>query len=478
MMERYGFWIGAASWLLLALAADAQAEGFARAQGDIGSYQTADNLVTDSGERAASASYAESDGTNAGRASASVSDATIKVYARSYSPNTNEIVSMGAFATWGDWITLDATGVDATTLATYGGAPLVIKYRVTGSLDWRRIGTGNINVSDVARYEYQFGGVLDKSQAEIKGDNGGPMVFDDLLTATFPRLSDGYFFRVSATASSVAYNAETICDFESTGRLESITFEDGSTPEELGFRIVFESGMASPNNVSPVADAGEDITAECAGPGGTLVVLDASGSSDADDDDLSYQWSVPEGSGATLDDATTATPTGTFAPGPTLVTLTVTDGNGGIDVDDVLVTVSDTTAPVLLCTTDLVALWPPKRQLVPVEIRVLASDVCSSASDLVVSCTVSSDEPDAGGGESDVPGDVDGEDGYTSPVAVSLSYDATTESYSGTVLLRAERLASGDGRTYSIVCEVLDGSGNLGTASCAVVVPHDRRKEK
>ena len=71
---------------------------------------------------------------------------------------------------------------------------------------------------------------------------------------------------------------------------------------------------------------------------------------------------------------------------------------------------------------------------------------------------------------------VDGEDGYTSPVSVVLTYDADAEAWFGTVELRAERDGSGEGRTYSIVCEVEDAEGNGETASCVVVVPHSKKK--
>ena len=45
------------------------------------------------------------------------------------------------------------------------------------------------------------------------------------------------------------------------------------------------------------------------------------------------------------------------------------------------------------------------------------------------------------------------------------------------VALRAERDGGAAGRTYSIVAEVLDGTGNDATASCVVVVPRNRKKK-
>ncbi len=246
---------------------------------------------------------------------------------------------------------------------------------------------------------------------------------------------------------------------------------DGYQIRNYGFINAVET-----TNQDPVAVAGVDQTVECTGEF-TLVNLDGSLSSDPDGDSLQYEWALANDSGAVLDDPTSPTPSGVFPSGPTLLTLTVADGKGGVSMDDVLITVVDTTPPVLVCTTDRIALWPPTHKMEEVIICVNASDACTNPEDITIDCRVSSNEPDDGNGDGSSVGDVSGQDGFVSPVPVELVYDADSNCFFGLVALRAERNGSQSGRSYSIVAKVTDESGNESTASCSVVVPRDRRKK-
>jgi hypothetical protein len=73
----------------------------------------------------------------------------------------------------------------------------------------------------------------------------------------------------------------------------------------------------------------------------TVVTLDGSGSSDADNDPLSFAWTVPSGTFVNATSATSATAQVTFpGTGAYVVTLTVNDGQGHQDTATVTITPS------------------------------------------------------------------------------------------------------------------------------------------
>ncbi|MCP3981527.1 MAG: PKD domain-containing protein [bacterium] len=82
------------------------------------------------------------------------------------------------------------------------------------------------------------------------------------------------------------------------------------------------------------------------GPGPLSVMLDGSASSDPDGQGLTYHWEL--GDGATT--APTASVNHSYPAGEYVATLTVDDGNGGVDTQTVRI-VSDNTRPVAQITT-------------------------------------------------------------------------------------------------------------------------------
>src|SRR5690606_10864927 len=103
-------------------------------------------------------------------------------------------------------------------------------------------------------------------------------------------------------------------------------------------------------NEAPAAEAGTDQSALV----GDEVVLDGSGSTDPDGDTLTYTWTliVPDGSTATLADATTAAPS--FTPdlaGEYAATLVVNDGTVDSALDTV--TISATLPTIAVSSLEL-----------------------------------------------------------------------------------------------------------------------------
>jgi hypothetical protein len=248
---------------------------------------------------------------------------------------------------------------------------------------------------------------------------------------------------------------------------------------EINDIVINRLDIVEPN---PVAIAGPNQTVHCTGPDGAIVTLDGSASYDPDGrDDLDYEWSVAEGSGVVLEHPNQAVTAGAFPVGVHEVTLTVYDVDefgvrkGGVGCDSVTIIVVDDEPPVARVTTDVASLWPANGAMLPVNILVEASDVCSAPAALRTVCTVSSSQPDVTNGATNRTGDVNGHDGYSAPVEVTLT-NYGNGIYGALVYLRAERDASATtGRTYSISLLVLDAAGNTGEASTTVVVPHDGR---
>ena len=97
-----------------------------------------------------------------------------------------------------------------------------------------------------------------------------------------------------------------------------------------------------PANQPPTANAGSDQTVD----GGASVTFDGSGSSDPNDDSLTYQWTQTAGAFVTLSSSTAQKPSFTAPTGPDTVTfdLVVNDGTLSSAADEVVVNVN---APVV-----------------------------------------------------------------------------------------------------------------------------------
>jgi hypothetical protein len=296
-------------------------------------------------------------------------------------------------------------------------------------------------------------------------------------------------------------------------------------------RILQTLAPFEPANRAPVCDANGPYLAECAGAT-TSVLLDGSGSSDADCDPLDMMWTGPftggmvagvnpsvqfSGTGVfsvdlevsdgaekstcsasvtvadTLAPSITApadveveclspsgaspglgTPTvsdvcdasvtvindapATFPIGDTTVTWTATDDSGNASSDTQLVSVVDTTPPVLTLTLSPTELWPPNHTMRNIHATITVTDVCD-ATPTVRLVSITSDEPDEGLGDGDFAGDIQG---------VAAGTDDRDFS------LRSERSGGGDGRVYTVTYEAEDDHGNVATVQATVTVPKSR----
>jgi hypothetical protein len=91
-------------------------------------------------------------------------------------------------------------------------------------------------------------------------------------------------------------------------------------------------------NLPPTADAGTSHTVEQAGPTGSNVMLDGSGSTDPDGDTLTYSWSTGD---------TGVNPIVLLSAGTHTISLVVNDGTVDSAPDTVQIIVQDTIAPVI-----------------------------------------------------------------------------------------------------------------------------------
>jgi hypothetical protein len=193
------------------------------------------------------------------------------------------------------------------------------------------------------------------------------------------------------------------------------------------------------------------------------VMLDASGSSDADGDTLTFAWSV-DFAGASLDDPAAVQPmltlTGAALCADSLmVDLMVTDGYDTTACAAVI-RLDDVRPPVVEVTDEAYRIWPPNHKHVTVTPDMFIAsveDACGRPVDLMAAVEVlmvRSDEPE----------DCTGDGRFLEDIVIDCD---------GSVMLRAERRGGGDGRVYEITYRVTGENEAFTDVSAFVHVPHD-----
>ena len=156
-------------------------------------------------------------------------------------------------------------------------------------------------------------------------------------------------FSAKPSQSSAALNDTNVASPHFTVDAEGIyvlqlIVNDGTENSEADSVTI----TASYTNAAPTADAGNNQNVKT----GTLIYLDGSGSSDANNDALFYKWSFvskPSDSHAFLDDPTLVTPSFTAdVDGDYIVSLTVNDGLLNSDADTVTISASEGRAQLFL----------------------------------------------------------------------------------------------------------------------------------
>lgn len=256
----------------------------------------------------------------------------------------------------------------------------------------------------------------------------------------------------------------------------AVTLSSDSSPAPTFFApsvgaagAVVRFGLAVSDGIETTVDF-VDITVEnvnhppvaSAGPGGsfdenTLVTLNASASSDPDNDALSFSWQQIGGPSVTLSGAATATPSFTapnvcFAGITLTFRVTVSDGIASSTADvSVFIRQSFSPPNCAHARPSDDSLWPPNHKLVPVSILGLSGAHTGNVTVTILGVT--QDEPIRGTGSGD-----------TGPDAVIQD---------STVLLRAERAGNGNGRVYRITYQATSLGGSC-TGFVYVRVPRDQ----
>ena len=210
---------------------------------------------------------------------------------------------------------------------------------------------------------------------------------------------------------------------------------------------VIDIGAFEYMNRAPTADAGPDQALTADGNCRAIVSLHGTGV-DSNGDPLRFTWTGPFGT------VSGATPSVTLPAGSHVITLTVSDGNGGFASDVVVMTVRDVTPPTINAITATPdTLLQANHQLVPVTLSVSVSDACDASVRCQVVSVVSNEPVDGLG------------DGDTAP-----DWEVTGDL---TLNIRAERAAQGVGRLYTITIACSDSAGNVSTKTVNVNVPRN-----
>jgi hypothetical protein len=220
-------------------------------------------------------------------------------------------------------------------------------------------------------------------------------------------------------------------------------------------------GQLIPINEAPVVVCPEPATVDCGTPATAVALV-----SDPEGDALAVVWTL---NGVAVETNTLpargpglpamASFSQTLPVGTNVVDVAVTDTAGNTSLCSTLITVEDTTPPVIaVASANPDELWPPNHKLVDVVVRARVMDNCSDTTWKIVG--VRSNQPKNGRG-----------DGNTQPDWVITG--------NHTLKLRAERAGGQGARVYSIILKATDAAGNISAPKVVTVtVPQSQGHDK
>jgi hypothetical protein len=242
-----------------------------------------------------------------------------------------------------------------------------------------------------------------------------------------------------------------------------VSFQSTGNGNEVSFSVPFQLLPGANFIVVVATDISNKITtqthkvtlgvADTTAPVITPTVVGTLGANGWYKSDVSVTWTVADPESAIT--ATSGCEAVTISSDTTGTTLTCSATSAGGSASNSVTIRRDTARPVISglpgpnCT-----LWPPDHRMVKVA-TVSAADLGSGLGGSL-RLRVTSDEPVNGRG-----------DGHTSPDWI-IGAD-------GSIRLRAERSAHGNGRVYTIYASARDAAGNTRYAKATCKVPHDKR---
>lgn len=212
--------------------------------------------------------------------------------------------------------------------------------------------------------------------------------------------------------------------------------------DSVGFTDTDSMTATVQDTTPPILTIPDDVTMECAAPGGTIVDIGTAVATDSCDATVTITNDAPA----------------LFPLGDTIVTWTAKDDSNNSTTAMQTVTVEDTIPPDLTLALSPTTLWPPNHKLRTINASITVSDICD-ANPVVRLSSVTSNELDNGIGDGNTVNDIRG----AAPGTDDRKFK-----------LRAERSGNGTGRVYTATYEAEDASANTASQQDEVRVPKSK----